>query len=134
MSLAPLLNASAVIQIHAFAAIAALLLGIVQLWAPKGVLPHRALGYLWVALMVGVAVSSFWIHEIRMWGQWSPVHLISVYTLVLLPLGVWRARSHDVKSHRGTMIRIFVGALVVAGLLTFLPGRIMHDVLFGNTQ
>jgi uncharacterized membrane protein len=29
------------------------------------------------------------------------------------------------------MIGLFGGALVVAGLLTFLPGRIMHAVAFG---
>ena len=29
------------------------------------------------------------------------------------------------------MISIFAGALMVAGLFTLVPGRIMHDVLFG---
>jgi uncharacterized membrane protein len=27
--------------------------------------------------------------------------------------------------------RLFLGALVIAGLFTFLPGRIMHAVVFG---
>ena len=36
MTLAPLLSASPAIQIHAFAAIAAFVLGVVQLSAPKG--------------------------------------------------------------------------------------------------
>jgi uncharacterized membrane protein len=44
MSLTPLLNAAPHIQVHAFAAIAAFALGVVQLAAPKGTLPHRALG------------------------------------------------------------------------------------------
>jgi uncharacterized membrane protein len=30
------------------------------------------------------------------------------------------------------MIAIFAGALVVAGLFTFMPGRIMHAVVFGH--
>jgi uncharacterized membrane protein len=30
------------------------------------------------------------------------------------------------------MILIFSGALVIAGLFTLLPGRIMHTVLFGH--
>jgi uncharacterized membrane protein len=30
------------------------------------------------------------------------------------------------------MIAIFTGALVVAGLFTLLPGRIMHAVVFGH--
>jgi uncharacterized membrane protein len=29
------------------------------------------------------------------------------------------------------MIFIFSGALVIAGLFTLLPGRIMHSVVFG---
>jgi uncharacterized membrane protein len=29
------------------------------------------------------------------------------------------------------MMSLFVGALVIAGVFTFLPGRIMHAVLFG---
>jgi len=66
MSLAPLLNAPAVIQLHAFAAMTAFALGIVQFSAPKGTLPHRTIGWIWVGIMVVVAASAFWIHEIRL--------------------------------------------------------------------
>ena len=131
MSLAPLLQASPVIQIHAFAAMSAFALGIVQLAAPKGTIPHRLLGWIWVALMVVVGVTAFFIHEIRLWGPWSPIHLLAIFTLVMLPLAVWRARRHQVERHRWAMISIFTGGLVIAGAFTFLPGRIMHGVAFG---
>jgi uncharacterized membrane protein len=49
----------------------------------------------------------------------------------MLPLGVWHAHNHRVQRHRLTMIGLFAGALVVAGLFTFVPGRIMHKVIFG---
>jgi uncharacterized membrane protein len=132
MSLAPLLNASPTIQLHAFAAMTAFALGVVQLSAPKGTLPHRTVGWIWVALMLTVAVSSFFIHVIRLWGPWSPIHLLSIFTLIMLPVGVWRAHKHDVPRHRRTMIGLFTGALVVAGIFTFYPGRIMHAVVFGH--
>jgi len=132
MSLAPLLNASPAIQLHAFAAMAAFVLGIVQFAAPKGTLPHRTLGWIWVILMVFVAGSSFWIHHIKLWGPWSPIHLISIFTLTMLPLGVWRARMHKVPAHRWTMVSIFIGGLVIAGLFTFVPGRIMYSVVSGH--
>jgi uncharacterized membrane protein len=132
VSLAPLLNAAPAIQLHAFAALAAFGLGAAQLAAPKGTLPHRAVGWAWVTLMVIVAGSSFWIHELRVWGPWSPIHLLSIYTLAMLPLAAMHARRHRVEQHRKAMIAIFVGALVVAGLFTFWPGRIMHAVLFGQ--
>ena len=132
MSLAPLLDASPAIQAHAFAAMSAFALGIVQLSAPKGTLPHRTIGWIWVALMVVVGVSSFFIHGMRLFGLWSPIHLLSIFTLVALPLAVLAAHRHAVDRHRRAMISIFVGGLVVAGLLTFLPGRIMHAVAFGS--
>jgi uncharacterized membrane protein len=131
MSFTPLLEASGTIPLHAFAAMAAFALGIVQFAAPKGTLPHRTVGWIWVGLMAVVAASSFWIHEIRLLGPWSPIHLLSIFTLIVLPIAVWRARRHRVADHRRIMILIFVGALVIAGLFTFLPGRIMHAVVFG---
>ena len=130
MSLEPLLAATQPIPIHAFAAMAAFVLGIVQFAAPKGTLPHRTIGWVWVALMATIAVSSFWINDMRLWGPWSPIHLLSILTLVMLPVGVLHARRHRVPNHRWTMISIFFGALVIAGAFTFVPGRIMHDVAF----
>jgi uncharacterized membrane protein len=132
MSLAPLLDAVPPIPLHAVAAMAAFVLGVVQFAAPKGTLPHRSLGWIWVGLMAVVAASSFWIHQIRLLGPWSPIRLLSIFTLVMLPLGVWRAHRHDVSAHRRAMIGIFAGALVIAGLFTFVPGRIMHAVIFGQ--
>src|SRR6516164_11558140 len=114
MSLAPLLDAPAAIQLHAFAAMAAFALGVVQLAAPKGTLPHRMVGWIWVALMTVVAVSSAFIHGMRLWGPFSPIHLLSIFTLIVLPVAVWRAHRHDVRSHRNAMLALFLGALVVA--------------------
>ena len=131
MSLEPLLQASPTIQIHAFAAMAAFVLGIVQFTAPKGTIPHRAFGWLWVAIMAVVSVTAFFIHEIRLWGPFSPIHLLAIYTLIALPLAVRHARRHAVQHHSRAMIGIFTGGLVIAGLFTFLPGRLMNAVAFG---
>jgi uncharacterized membrane protein len=132
MSLSPLLQSSLTIQIHAFAAMAAFALGVVQLAAPKGTLPHRTIGWIWVALMTVVSVTAFFIHELQLWGIWSPIHLLAIFTLVMLPLAVLHARRHNVTSHRRAMVGIFTGALVVAGAFTLFPGRIMYRVLFGS--
>ncbi|MDO9499220.1 DUF2306 domain-containing protein [Falsiroseomonas sp.] len=128
MSLTPLLAASATIQLHAFAALAALGLGLVQLLAPKGTLPHRTLGWAWVGLMAVVALSSFWITSR---GAYSWIHLISGWTLLVLPLAVLAARRGRVVTHRRSMMSLFLGALVIAGAFTLLPGRIMGAVVFG---
>jgi len=133
MSLEPLLTAPLAVRLHALPAFAAFALGIVQLVAPKGTLPHRALGWTWVVLMAMVAISSFFIHTICTLGSYSVIHLLSIATLAYLPIGVRRARAHDVNRHRKTMLLLFLGALLIAGGFTFMPGRIMHDVAF-DTQ
>jgi len=84
MSLAPLLDAAPAIPFHTVAAMTAFVLGVVQFAAPKGTLPHRAIGAIWVGLMAVVAVSSFWIHQLRLVGPWSPIHLLSIFTLLML--------------------------------------------------
>lgn len=132
MSLDPLLSEGFVIASHALAAIAALLLGAVQFAAPKGTLPHRTLGYVWAGLMLYIAIGSFWIAELRLWGRWSPIHLLSVLVIVTVPLAVWRAHCGEVKAHKYGMITLFSLALVVTGLFTLWPGRIMHEVVFGG--
>jgi uncharacterized membrane protein len=132
MSLAPLLNAPFAIQLHAFAAMSAFVLGLVQFAAPKGTLPHRTVGFIWLTLMLTVAMSSFWIHEIRLLGPWSPIHLISIYVLIMVPVVVYYARKHNIRRHSRTVIYMFLGGLVIAGLFTLVPGRIMHAVAFGN--
>jgi uncharacterized membrane protein len=131
MTLAPLLAASPAIQIHAVAAMAAFVLGIVQLSGPKGTTVHRSIGWLWVGLMLIVSITAFWIHTILLWGPWSPIHLLAIFTLITLPLGVLHARRHRVKQHRIVMLALFFGALVIAGLFTLVPGRIMHAVVVG---
>jgi uncharacterized membrane protein len=132
MTLAPLLDAAPVIRFHAAFACAAIALGAVQLLAPKGTLPHRTIGWVWAVLMMLIAGTSLFIHTIRMWGPWSPIHLLSLFTLVVVPLAVLRARQHDVKAHRSAMIWIFTLALVATGLFTLAPGRIMNKVVFGG--
>lgn len=131
MTFTPILSASAAVQLHAAAATMALVLGIWQLSGAKGTTAHRTLGWLWVTAMAAVAISSFWIQGLNQWNGFSWIHLISIYVLATLPLAVIAARRGNVRRHRLSMIGLFVGALVVAGLFTLLPGRIMHQVVFG---
>ena len=132
MTLAPLLEAPAVIQAHAVFALAALGLGAAQLAAPKGTFAHRTMGWAWASLMMLVAGTSLFIHTIRLWGPFSPIHLLSLFTLAIVPIAVWAARQGDVRAHRRAMVLTFAFALVVAGLFTLAPGRIMNKVMFGG--
>lgn len=132
MNLAPLAEADAAIQIHVAAALGALVLGSLVLFRRKGDRLHRIGGRLWVALMAVVALSSFFIHELRLVGPWSPIHLLSLATLWFLFDGVRLARAGRITAHRRTMQATFFGALIVAGGFTLLPGRVMHEVMLAD--
>ena len=117
-----------IIVVHATCAAAALVLGATVLARRKGTSSHRAFGWLWVMLMATVATVSFWIYRER----WSWIHGLSIWTLIALTYGVHQARHHRLKSHRATMISLFVGALLITGLFTLLPGRLIGQALFGG--
>lgn len=132
MSLEPLLAAPWQIEVHAFAAMAAFALGASQLALPKGTMRHRTVGWIWVTLMATIAITSFLIHTICSFGGFSWIHALSILTLVSLPMSVAHARHHRVQQHKRLMLILFFAALVIAGIFTFVPGRIMHDVAFGT--
>jgi uncharacterized membrane protein len=111
---------------HTAAATSALLVGAVLLARPKGTAVHRALGWGWVVLMAGVALVSFGIHG----EHYSWIHGLSVFTLLMLGMGVWHARRHRVRHHRKTMLGVYFGALVIAGLFTLLPQRLIGHALW----
>lgn len=119
-----------VIQIHLLAALAAFVIGTIQIFGPKGTGLHRILGWTWVIFMMTVAVSSLFIKIINH-GQFSFIHILSGITLVAVPLLVYAARKKDIQAHKKYATRLYVGALLVAGLFTFLPGRLMWQMVFG---
>src|SRR5213075_2608742 len=109
-------NMTPLIATHAGLAVAALAVGAAMLLRRKGTRSHKLLGRIWVALMATVALSSFWIFEIRLGAGPSLIHLLSVWPLVSLALAVYSLRRGNVRAHRGFMIGTFIG-LVTAGAL-----------------
>ena len=132
MNITPVLNASAVIQLHLLAAVLALGLGAVQLVLAKGTLSHRRLGYVWTGMMAVVALSSFFIFELRVWGPFSPIHLLSLFTLVTLYLAVQAARHNNINRHQLMMRAMYIFALLLTGASTFFPGRLLHQLVMLN--
>ena len=119
------------IPLHAIMAMIAIILGGIQLSLKKGGAIHKLLGRIWVGLMLIVAISSFFIHEIRLWGAYSPIHLLSLWTIFILGVGIYYARVGNIKRHKQTMITLYFFALIVTGFFTLMPGRVMHQILIG---
>lgn len=123
------LTAAPVIQVHLMAALTALAIGIVLLAGVKGTTLHRVLGWSWVAAMTTTAISSVFIRELN-GGAFSFIHLLTGWTVIVLPMAVFAARRHKVQQHQSMMTGMFVGGLIIAGLFAFMPGRLLFSVFF----
>ena len=130
MNIDAFLSAPLHIQIHALAALGALGLGVVQFAAPKGTIPHRTLGYVWVGLMLTVAGTAYFIRGSS--GQFSLLHLLIPVTVAGVIWLSYQARKGNVKRHRFTALMLMVTALGIPGAATLIPGRLMHAVVFGG--
>ena len=120
------------IPLHALAALLAVILGGIQLAMKKGTRLHKALGWIWTVIMAIVAITSFFIHEIKLWGQYSPVHLLSLWTLISLGLAIYFAKTGKIKRHKQVMVALYGFGLILTGFFTMMPGRVMHQIIFGG--
>lgn len=115
--------------IHLAAVGPAVVLGVAQMLMRKGTRLHKAMGWLWVLSMVVVAVTSFWIIEIRKGAGFSVIHLLSVWTLIAMSAAIWHIRRGNVRAHQRFMIGTLLG-LTGAGLGALAPGRFISQLLF----
>ncbi|MGP1358191.1 DUF2306 domain-containing protein [Roseicyclus sp.] len=120
------------LHLHLWPALLALVLGPVALRRRSRDLWHRVAGYAWVASMALVAGSAFWLEAgvLPIAFGFGPIHLLSVVVLYGLVRGVAAARAGDIAAHRGWMRGLYWQALIVAGTLTLLPGRVLNTALF----
>ena len=135
MNLQPIAEAAPPIIAHLCAAALATLFAVTILLNRKGTRFHKTLGWGFVVLMTVTAVSAMFIRRsegIPNIAGFTPIHLFVVVTAIGLPTALIRIRKGDVKGHAAGMIGLFIGAIVIAGVLAFLPGRIMHEAVFGR--
>lgn len=113
---------------HLASGMTVLPLGFSPLVLRKGVARHRVVGWLWCGLMTFTALVSFALHGVNPRGL-SPVHLFSVLTLILFPVIIYQARTGHIAGHQQAALGLMIGVLVIAGVFTFLPDRILGELV-----
>lgn len=108
----------------------ALALTPVMLLRRRGDRLHRQLGAVWLSAMFLTALVSFDMRLINR-GSFSFIHLLSLWTLIQVPLILWHAKNHRVEKHRSAVRGMVFGALLIAGFFTFPFGRLLGSWLFG---
>lgn len=115
---------------HVTIIIIAMALTPLMLLRKRGDRLHRRVGYVWVGAMLLTAMVSLDIRVINH-GEFSPIHLLSIWTIIQVPLIVIRARQHDAVRHRRAVHGMVLGALLIAGFFTFPFNRMLGQMLFG---
>lgn len=135
MTLAPLLSAPFAVQLHAGAALLAVVIGPLAIHRRRRDRLHRVAGYAWVTAMAVAALSAFSI-EAQVLGirGYGPIHLLAALALVSLAIGVRHARAGQIARHEAEFRSLYRNALGIAGLLTLLPGRRINAALFGENE
>ena len=99
----------------------------------KGSGLHRAFGKLYMGLMFATGIISLFMPAFvgpTLFGHFGFIHLFSLLTLWSVPAAWFAARRHDVLAHRGYMIGLYVGGILIAGAFAFMPGRLLNQWLF----
>lgn len=127
----------ALVQVHLVMMVAIMAITVPMLLRRKGTASHRLLGRSWAALMFGNALLTLCFNAGStisggvFAGDFSPIHAISLFVLLMVPQAVLRARRHDVRGHEGSIRGLVIGSLLVAGFFTLPFGRTMGTWLFG---
>jgi uncharacterized membrane protein len=125
-----------VIAIHLTAALGALVIGPVALWARKGATQrprlHRAFGYAWVTLMLATALSALFIRDFKLpnLAGYTPIHLLIPVVLFGLFGAFWFLARKNMAGHRKAMQSLYFSACIGAGAFTLLPGRYLGQLVW----
>jgi uncharacterized membrane protein len=121
--------------IHLATIVPAFLIGTWLLAQRKGTPQHRSLGKIYLALMLFTGVVTLFMPAVvgpRLFNHFGFIHLFSLLTLYSVPSAYLAARRRDIAAHRGAMIGLYVGGLLIAGAFAFGPGRLLNRWLLGS--
>lgn len=121
-------------MIHFVTIFPAFLIGTWLLVRPKGTPNHRLLGKIYMVLVLFSVVVSLWMPARvgpAFLGHFGFIHGLSVMAVVSVVVA-WRAiKVGNIKRHKGAMVGLYAGGMLIAGGFTLMPGRMLHAWLFG---
>lgn len=121
------------VYLHLGTVLPAFAIGTYLLLNRKGTPRHKTLGRIYIPLMITTAIATLLMPaEVgpRILGHFGFIHAFSVLTLYSAPAAYIYARRGNVNAHRGNMIGLYVGGILIAGSFALMPGRMLHDWLF----
>ena len=131
MNIDALLNASPAVIIHTVCAFGALGLGTAMWLRKKGTPSHKMIGRIFVVFMAVTAFTALFITGLN-GDKYSWIHLFVPLTFYAIFQIFYFIRKKNVKRHESAARGLFFGALLIPGIASFLPGRLLWHVITGG--
>lgn len=123
-------------HLHLATIVPAFLIGTFLLSRRNGTPTHKMLGRIYILLIVLTGIITLFMPAQvgpRFLGHFGFIHIFSLLALYSAPTAYLAARRGNTKVHRRSMIGLYVGGILIAGVFAFLPGRMLHNLVFGQT-
>jgi uncharacterized membrane protein len=120
--------------LHLATVVPAFFLGALQLFRGKGTPGHRLIGKIYMLLMLATGLITLMMPaEVgpRFLNHFGFIHIFSFMALFGVPSAYIAARRGHIQAHRGAMLGLYIGGILIAGAFAFSPGRMLHQWLFG---
>ena len=119
---------------HLASVVPAFFIGAFQLLRRKGTPSHKYLGKIYMVLMLATALITLAMPAQvgpRFLNHFGFIHIFSFMALFGVPGAYIAARRGNIRAHRGAMLGLYIGGILIAGAFAFSPGRMLHEWLFG---
>lgn len=119
--------------IHLATITPAFFIGALQHLLKKGTQLHKVAGLVFMALMLVTACVTLFMEAkvgVRLLNHFGFIHLFSLLTIYTVPKAYISIKKGDIESHKGAMIGLYIGGLIIAGVIAFGPGRYLNQVFF----
>lgn len=121
--------------IHLWTILPALIIGMYLHLNAKGTKQHKIIGKIYMLPMFFTASVTFFMPALvgpTVFNHFGFIHIFSVIVVYEIPMAYFAIRRGDIEKHRSYMFELYFGGLMLAGALTFMPGRTIHVLFFGN--
>jgi uncharacterized membrane protein len=121
-------------HLHLATVVPAFFIGAIQLIRRKGTPSHKLLGKVYMVLMLATALITLAMPaEVgpRFLNHFGFIHGFSLLALLSVPAAYVAASRGNIPAHRGAMLGLYIGGILIAGAFAFSPGRMLHEWLFG---
>lgn len=125
---------SPIVFVHLMILLPCIVLGTYLIFAKKGTRFHKQMGKIYMILMGITGVLTLFIPAQvgqRVFNHFGVLHLLSLLTMYSVPKAWFAIKKGDVKTHKQSMIRLYIGGIIIAGSFAiFAPGRYLHSLFF----